>query len=312
MLSVICPVYNEANHIGQVLTFFTTALPENKELIIIDGGSTDETVDIVNKWKNLYPCIRLEHNPGRYVPFALNKAIHLANGNVIVRLDAHTKYASDYLVKILEAFSKSDASIVGGPMRASGTTSFQQAVSSATSTSFGIGNSHFHFEAFEGYTDSVYLGAWKKSVFDLVGYFDEEMLRNQDDEFHYRANKKGLKIYQDPAIRSTYIPRRNYSQLFKQYFEYGLFKPLALKKAAGGFRIRHIIPALFVLYLLLLISGILYPWILIFLLLYLIIDLVFTINSRLPLSVKKHLFIIYPILHFAYGTGFIAGIKKIL
>ena len=312
MISVVCPVYNEEDHIEQLLEFFARALPHDKELIIVDGGSTDHTVDIVARWQQQFPSIRLMHNPSKYVPFALNLAISLAGGDTIVRLDAHTSYSPDYLEKIMDAFQRSGADIVGGPMRAGGDTPFQQAVSYATTTLFGIGNSSFHFEDYKGYCDSVYLGAWKNTVFTRIGTFDEEMLRNQDDEFHYRANTSGIKIYQDPAIRSLYFPRRTYRALFRQYFEYGLFKPPVLKKVQAGFRIRHIIPAGFVTYLLLLPLGFFYHWFFIFFLAYLAIDIVFTFKNSLPLAAKTHIFLIYPVLHLAYGLGCMAGLKKIL
>jgi succinoglycan biosynthesis protein ExoA len=148
--------------------------------------------------------------------------------------------------------------------------------------------------------------------FTTVGGFDEQMLRNQDDEFHYRAGKYGLKIYQDPAIRSAYFPRCSYPSLFRQYFEYGLYKPLVLKKVSAGFQLRHLVPALFTLYLLFLPLALVYPWILVFLFIYLLCDIVFTIKSRLPFSIMKHIFIVYPVLHIAYGIGFIAGLKKLV
>jgi succinoglycan biosynthesis protein ExoA len=312
MISVVCPVYNEEQYIGDVLDFFTTAKPADKEMIIVDGGSTDRTIGIISAWMKKYPSIHLIHNPDKFVPFALNKAILMAKGDVIVRLDAHTKYAPDYLEKIIEAFQKSGAPIVGGPMRAQGNTNFQKAVSYVTSSVFGIGNSQFHFESFEGFSDSVYLGAWKSDVFTSVGGFDEEMLRNQDDEFHYRAGKYGLKIYQDPAIQSTYFPRNDYTSLYNQYFEYGLFKPLVLKKVSAGFQLRHLIPAIFVSYLVLFPLCMFFPWMMLFLFAYLIINILFTVKSRLPFSVMKHIVLIYPVLHIAYGLGFIAGLKKIV
>lgn len=312
MISVVCPVYNEEDHIGQLLDFFSRALPGDKEMIIVDGGSTDRTVDIVAGWQKQFPSIRLVHNPRKYVPFALNLAISLASGDTIVRLDAHTRYAPDYLEKVMDAFQKSGASIVGGPMRAGGDTPFQLAVSYATATVFGIGDSSFHFQDYEGYCDSVYLGAWKTTVFCSIGVFDEKMLRNQDDEFHYRASQSGIKIYQDPAIRSLYFPRNTYQALFRQYFGYGLFKPLVLKKVRAGFRLRHVIPAGFVAYLLLLPLGLFFHWFFIPLLFYMAFDLVFTCKSSLPLTTKMHIFFIYPVLHLAYGLGCLAGLKKLL
>lgn len=308
-ISVVCPVFNESNYIAAVLDFFTHAAPADKELWIIDGGSTDNTCTIVNEWAEKYPNIHLLHNARKYVPYALNAAIPQCTGSFIVRLDAHTHYAPDYFEAILSAFEKSGAEIVGGPMRAAGRTPFQKAVAYCTSTAFGIGDSSFHDDTKEGFADSVYLGAWKRSIFKITGLFDEQMMRNQDDEFHYRAKSKGMKIYLDPAIRSTYFPRSTFKSLFRQYFQYGLFKPLVLKKVRSGIRLRHLIPAGFVIYLLLLpvlwcFTGIysLAP-----LLLYFFLAMMFAVRKSGEFIYRL---LIYPTLHISYGLGFILGLPK--
>jgi succinoglycan biosynthesis protein ExoA len=307
MITVVCPVYNEADNIRNVIEFFIDAAPTEKELIIIDGGSTDSTCDIVKEYAAIRNDIRLMDNPDKYVPFALNMAIRNSNGNPVIRLDAHTVYEYDYFTCILETFTKSGADIVGGPMRAFGGSNFQQAVAIATSTSLGVGNSSFHDSTHEGFVESVYLGAWKREVFNDIGLFDTDMLRNQDDEFHYRANQAGKKIYLSPGIKSLYSPRNSLISLTRQYFQYGLFKPLVLKKVNSGFRFRHIIPALFVLYLLTLIiinnSFLLTP-----LALYFLIVTSFSFTRQVPFAVNWRLLFIYPALHLSYGVGFIIGI----
>ncbi len=139
MITVICPTYNEANYIEKVLKFFINAMPEDKEFFIIDGGSDDGTIEIVNKWAEKYSNIHLLDNSNKFVPFALNIGISKSKGDPIIRLDAHTEYEEDYFIQIINTFEKSGADIVGGPMRAKGNTAFQRAVAYCTSTSFGIG-----------------------------------------------------------------------------------------------------------------------------------------------------------------------------
>ena len=139
MISVICPVYNEAAYIVSVLDFFIKALPQNKELILVDGNSSDNTCDLINQYRTSHPNIHLFHNPDRYVPFALNKAITAAKGDIILRLDAHTDYSPDYFQKIQETFDKTSADIVGGPMRIAEGNAVQNAIGYATSTIFGVG-----------------------------------------------------------------------------------------------------------------------------------------------------------------------------
>jgi glycosyltransferase involved in cell wall biosynthesis len=311
MISIICPVYNEEKYIGDLLSFFESIEPKEKEIFVVDGKSSDRTREIVTKYSLQNPNIHLLDNPHKYVPFALNLAIPNCRGDIIVRWDAHTRYAPDYLLQIISTFEKTQADIVGGPMRAVGETPFQQAVAYATSTVLGVGNSRFHFENYNGYTDSVYLGAWKRSVFEKIGIFDEQMLRNQDDEFHYRAKHSGLLIFQTPDIKSYYFPRKDLISLYRQYFGYGLFKPLVLKKIKSEIKIRHLVPMLFVSYLAVLpfvcwVHSV--TWVP--LIVYLVLLAVFSCQAKGGLKVMGWSMLVYPVLHIAYGTGFWKGLFK--
>ncbi len=311
LITVLCPAYNEANYIENVLRFYVEALPADKELFIIDGGSTDGTVAIIEKWAAKDKSIHLLNNPHKYVPQALNIGLKASTGKIIVRLDAHTIYSNDYFEKIIETFEKTGADIVGGPMNPIGKTVIQKAIAYATSGWFGIGNSKFHNINFSGFVDSVYLGAWKREIFNDVGYFDEQMVRNQDDEFHYRAKSKGKTIYLNSEIKSTYFPRSSYKTLFSQYFQYGLYKPLVIKKIKSEVKLRHLIPLFFVLYLISLIGVIKFPFLLLPLVLYLLIDIYCSFVNNQPLVVKFATLLIYPILHLSYGLGFLLGLFKI-
>ena len=309
-ITVLCPTYNEAKYVENILTFFSESLPKNKELYIIDGGSTDGTIAIVEKWAKENNAIHLLNNPHKYVPQALNLGLKSSFGEIIVRLDAHTIYSKDYFVKIIETFEKTGADIVGGPINPVGETSIQKAIAYATSGWFGIGNSKFHDINFSGYTDSVYLGAWKREIFNDVGYFDEQMKRNQDDEFHYRAKSKGKTIYLNSEIKSTYFPRSSYKALFSQYFQYGLYKPLVIKKIKSEVKLRHLVPLFFVLYLFSLVAAIQFPLLLLPLLLYVLIDIFNSFANNQMVVVKFASIFVYPTLHLSYGLGFLLGLFK--
>jgi len=312
-VTVICPVFNESKFIGNVLDFCVNSLPHEKEIFFIDGSSTDNTCELINEYAAKYNNIKLLHNPDRYVPFALNKAIQKATGEIIVRLDAHTLYANDYFEKIIEVFNKTKADIVGGPMRIAKGNDIQEAIGYATSTSFGIGNSSFHFEDFEGFTDSVYLGAWKRKIFDVTGLFDESLVRNQDDEFHYRAKSKGFSIYQSPEIKLYYYPRSSFATLYKQYYQYGLYKPLVLRKIKSAISLRHIIPMGFVLYMLSLIFFVMIRWyfMLLPLALYIAANIYFSAASKKSAAQIFRIAVSYTILHISYGSGFIVGLIRL-
>jgi glycosyltransferase involved in cell wall biosynthesis len=312
LITVLCPTYNETEYIEKVLKFFIDAKPQDKELLIIDGGSNDGTKEIVNDWTNKYSNIRLLENENKYVPFALNIGIKNSNGNPIIRLDAHTEYAEDYFEQIIKTFNETGADIVGGPMNAVGKTNFQKAVAHATSTVFGVGDSKIHKLKYEGESDHVYLGAWRRKLFDEIGYFDERLKRNQDDEFHYRARSLGKKIYLNPEIKSYYCPRSSLYKLIKQYFQYGLFKPIVLRKIKSGIKLRHLIPSLFSIYILSLSLAFLSNFYLLPLMIYLCTDLIFSLKHKNGIKIVVYSMLIYPSIHLSYGIGFLAGLFKLI
>ena len=310
MISIVCPVYNEINFIDKVIDFCQTAEPYEKEIFLVDGGSTDGTIERINTRIAGDSRFVLLDNPEKFVPSALNRAIKKAKGDIIVRIDAHSEYAPDYFTAIINTFETTDADIVGGSMRIAKGTQLQDAIGYATSTVFGVGDSSFHYEDFEGYTDTVYLGSWRKKIFDTTGLFDENMKRNQDDEFHYRAKSKGFKLYQSPSIKVYYHPRNSYGKLFSQYYQYGLYKPMVLRKVKSEIKIRHFIPSLFALYFVSLIPIAFLNFYLGYLplCLYILGDVLFCVKSRKSLSTAFLIFFVYPVLHLAYGFGFLKGI----
>lgn len=310
MITVICPTYNEKEFIEQIIRFFLYAKPNDKELLIVDGGSTDGTCEIVKKWVSKHNNIKLIDNPDKYVPFALNKAIKMSSGDPIIRLDAHTEFAEDYFEKIIETFNITSADVVGGPMRARGKSNFQKAVAYATGTVFGVGDSKIHQENYAGESDHVYLGAWKRKLFEKIGFFDERLLRNQDDEFHYRAKSMGRKVFMNPDIKSFYYPRDSIKKLVSQYSQYGLFKPLVLKKIKSEIKLRHLIPSIFCIYLVGLPLSYFSVLYLIPMLVYMLLNLYFSLKIDNKVLIGIITLIIYPAIHISYGWGFITGLFK--
>lgn len=308
-ISIVCPIYNEEKFIVNLLKYLQRVEPVRKEVFFIDGGSTDKTKEIVSRFTLESDSINLLHNPNRYVPHALNLAIPKCKGDIIVRLDAHCIYSDDYFLKIGEVFEKTGADIVGGPTRTAYHNTTQQVIGYAISSRFGVGGSRVHQIDYEGESDSVTFGAWRKELFSDVGLFDTRLKRNQDDEFHYRAKSMGKRIYQSPDIKLYYYPRSTVPSLFKQYFQYGLYKPLVLKKIKSGVRLRHLIPALFVSYIILLSPLLLIhkSWI-VFLIVYIVSLLLFSFRNELPIKGKWICLVVFPAIHLAYGLGFIKGI----
>lgn len=315
MLTLVCPVFNEEKYICNILSFFFESEPTDKEIYFIDGGSTDNTIQIIQNAAVLNPRIKLLINPNKYVPFALNLGIQNSTGDPIIRLDAHTVYSKDYCIKILEVFEETNADIVGGSMIKKGVTHFQKAVAYCTSTSLGIGNSKIHQRDYSGPSDHVYLGAWRRDLFADIGYFDVRLIRNQDDEFHYRAKSRGKRIFLSSKIKSEYFPRNSIKKLFTQYFQYGLFKPLVLKKVKSEFKFRHIIPSLFVIYLVTMPLWYKNIFLCLVFFTYFLLVTIFAQKAFLSFKSKILCLIIFPIIHIAYGSGFLIGLinsKKII
>jgi len=248
LISIILPIRNEANFIKKIIeSILAQDYPQDQiEILILDGMSTDCTREIIQTYQQTHPQIHIIDNPNKIVPTALNVAIRQAKGDIIIRIDGHTLLAPDYVRKCVETLRRTGADNVGGCMTADGITSFGRAVAIATSTPFGVGNSKFHYAQAEEEADSVYMGAWPSDVFRRIGLFDEELVRDQDDEFNYRLREKGGKIILNPEIKSVYTTRSSPLTLWKQYFQYGLWKIRVLQKHPKQMSPRQFIPPLFV------------------------------------------------------------------
>lgn len=248
MVSVVIPMRNEAASIGACLeAVLAQEYPEELlEVLVVDGDSDDDSAAVVEEIGRSHGGrVRLLHNPARIVPPALNLAIREARGEVIVRVDGHTRIAPDYVRAGVEALTRTGADNVGGPMIAVGGGVWGDAVARVTSSRFGVG-SYFHFGTEEREVDTVYLGMWPRAVFGRIGLFDEELVRNQDDEWNYRLRKLGGRVVLTPAMRSQYQNRQSLRRLALQYWQYGMWKVRVLQKHPRQMSWRHFVPPGFV------------------------------------------------------------------
>lgn len=249
-VSVIMPIRNEADFIARSLgAVLAQDYPADRmEVLIADGMSADDTRAIVQQLAAQHPHLqaRLIDNPGRIVPTGFNAALAEARGDVIVRVDGHTVVAPNYVRECVSALERSQADNVGGKMTAVSTTPLGQAVALATSSPFGVGGARFHYSDREEWVDTVYMGAWPRSVFERIGGFDPELVRNQDDEFNYRLRAQGGRILLSPRIRSQYYSRTSLRSLWRQYYQYGFYKVCVLQKHPRQMRLRQFVPPAFV------------------------------------------------------------------
>ena len=310
------PIRNEASFIK---TSLSAALAQDypadlREVIVVDGMSDDGTRGIVRELQASNNTLLLIDNPARIVPAAMNLGIQQASGDVIVRVDGHTIIASDYIKECVAALERTNASNVGGRMTAVAEGRFGRAAACATSSRFGVGGARFHYSNSEEWVDTVYLGAWPRDVFSRVGLFDEEQVRNQDDEFNYRLLSQGGKILLSPRIRSRYYNRTTIRSLWRQYFQYGYWKVRVMQKHPRQMRLRQFVPPLFVFVFALtaLMASIATVFVWIFLGLmaaYLMGSIVASLLTGEWRSMVL-LPVVFATLHFAYGSGFLMGLVK--
>jgi len=187
--------------------------------------------------------VRLLDNPAGSAPPALNIGIRAARGELIARVDGHTIIAPDYLRRCVETLRETGADNVGGLMRPEGRGYVGRCIALATGSRFGVGNSRFHYDERGGEVETVYLGCFRRMVFERVGLFDEGLVRNQDDELNDRIVASGGRIWLNPRIRSTYYNRGSYRSLWRQYYQYGYWKAPVLRRHPRARRARHLAPA---------------------------------------------------------------------
>lgn len=248
MVSVIVPMRNERRGIESCLSALQAQdyPAEHLEFVIADGDSTDGSRKIVDGLATRDPRIRIVASPGGRTPDSLNRAILASRGEVIVRVDGHSTPPRGHISRCVSLLYRTAAWCVGGRMLKVGTSAFGRAAAIAATSRFGVGDSAFHFKTSAGPVESVYLGAWPRWVFDRVGLFDPELLRDQDDELSFRIRHAGGVIWFDPSISVEYHPRETWRRLFDQYRQYGKFKVRVIQKHPGAARWRHLVPAAFV------------------------------------------------------------------
>lgn len=318
LVSVIVPCRNELKYIEKfIYSVLSQEFPADKfEVIIADGMSDDGTRDILNKLAGLNKQIKVIDNPELTTPYALNHAIRAASGDIILRMDVHTEYSNDYMQKCLDVLHETQANNVGGPARTNAIGYLQKAIQLAYHSPFAVGGARFHNINYEGYVDTVTYGCWKKETLEMIGLFDEELVRNQDDELNLRIVRNGGKIWQSPCIKSWYYPRSTITALFKQYMQYGYWKVKVIRKHKIPASLRHIIPGGFVGCLI--IFSVLAPinvavmWLLLGLMgLYFFASVLAALVTCCKPSLYKFLPVmpvVFAAYHIGYGYGFLRGV----
>jgi len=325
LVSIIIPCFNEEKYISGILDDILKQdyRKESLEVLVVDGMSSDGTQEIIRQYQKRYPFIRLEVNERQFVPFALNLGIHKSNGEVIAIMGSHAQYPPDYISSLVHALFELNADNVGGVCVATPaeTTPRARAIAGALSSPFGMGNAMFRIGSRKRMkVDTVTFGCYRRSVFDKIGLFDEELLRNQDDELNGRLLKNGGVIYLIPEVRIAYYPRATLKGIQRMFYQYGLFKPLVALKLGRPATLRQLVPPLFVLFLMSFLAGsFIHPFIrAVFLLvtgLYILTNFLVTLRICLrDHSVIQSLYLpwLFLLIHLSYGWGYLVGIVKFI
>jgi succinoglycan biosynthesis protein ExoA len=317
-VSVVMPVRNESAFIRRSLAAVLAQdyAVDRMEILVVDGMSTDGTSDIVRAMATRYDNVRLISNSKKIAPTGLNLALSQARGDIIVRVDGHCEIASDYVSRCVHHLLTDGVDAVGGPIETVGDTNTAQMIALAMGSPFGVGGSSFRTVKDRAMlVDTVAFPGYTRQAIEKAGCFDEQLVRNQDDEYNYRLRKLGGRILLSPDIRSRYYSRSSLRSLWRQYFQYGYWKVRVMQKHWQQMRLYHVVPAVFVIILVL--SLLLSPFFSPARLLLLVVSGCY-LAANLAASMKTIaarqwqemplLSLCFAILHLSYGFGFLYGL----
>ena len=318
LVTIVMPVRNEASFIERSLvSVLTQDYPtELIEVIVADGMSADRTREIIRSMQTKHRNLRLLDNYGKFVAPGLNTALQDAKGEIIIRVDGHCEISQDYVSRCVHHLKCQSVDGVGGPIETIGETTCARAIAAAMSSTFGVGGAAFRtVKDRTMLVDTVAFPAYTRRAIEKAGRYDEELVRNQDDEYNYRLRKLGGRILLASDIRSRYYSRGTLRSLWRQYFQYGYWKVRVLQKHPRQMRFRQLVPIIFVAALLLtLLAGALSTvGVLMFGLLvgsYVLANFGASIivARQANWSFLRFLPLAFAMLHFGYGCGFLVGL----
>jgi glycosyltransferase involved in cell wall biosynthesis len=322
LVSIIVPCRNEEAYIGACLdSILASDYPGDRlEVLVAEGCSEDRTSSILSQYAARYPSITVLENASSSTPAGLNLAIRRASGDIVIRMDAHVFYPAHYIPRLVAALEESGADNVGGVLEtvAAENTPLARAIAIGLSHPFGVGNSYFRTGTGERReVDTVPFGCYRREIFDRLGLFDEELIRNQDDEFNFRLLRRGGRILLLPDVSCRYFARRSLRQLARMYYQYGYFKPLVARKVGRVMTLRQLAPATLVASLLL--AAALSPWFAAGAIAFSAVAATYALFvlacSLLAargegLRCGAALAAVFPTIHLSYGIGFLHGIHN--
>ena len=322
-VSYVMPVLNDATHVrAAVDSILAQDYTGPVEVLIALGPSIDGTAELVADLATRDPRVRVLENEMGSTPAGLNIGIRAARYPVVVRVDAHSMLPMDYARVAVETLERTGADNVGGTMDARGETPFERAVAVAYTTKVGLGGGAFHVGGSEGPADTVYLGVFRRSALERVGFFDETIKRGQDWELNRRLRETGGTVWFTPALGVTYRPRSTVERLARQMFSTGLWRGELARRFPSANGIRYFVPPVMVLSVavgvVLGVAGIVQaamgvpPWLLLGFVVP-VVYVLFVVVATLAhgrghgASTAAWILVVLPCIHVSWGVGFILG-----
>jgi cellulose synthase/poly-beta-1,6-N-acetylglucosamine synthase-like glycosyltransferase len=240
LVSVVVPALNEERAISSCLDSVLAQTHRNLEVLVLDGGSTDRTRDIVEDYRRVDPRVRLVDNPRRTPPAALNEATAAMRSDWLVRIDAHATVPPDYVERTLTHLRSGRWGGVGGRKDGVGFTDEGRAIAAVMASPFGVGNSTYHHGTEQCSVDHIPFGAYPRSVIEAVGGWDENVPVNQDFEFDYRVRQAGHELLFDPELHIAWECRQSVRSFWRQYRRYGRGKAQVARMHPESVAVRHL------------------------------------------------------------------------
>lgn len=317
LISIVIPARNEEGSIEKCIDhIYKNELDDTIEIevIVIDGMSTDDTIEKIEYLKRKYKSLNVFNNEAQTTPTAFNIGIQNSKGDFIQIVGARQFLSKNYLSETLGSFAIDDKiKCVGGGVENVFLNEKSKIIAMAMDSPFGVGGGNFRIAKSSGYVDTVGTPMYPKEVFKEFGYFDEKLVRNQDDEFNYRITSAGFKIYQNKDAIIQYMVRASFKNLKKQYYQYGYWKVYVNRKVQNITTIRQLFPFALVTFTIL---GLILSFISFYIaiafsismLMYVLLSIFFSLKKST--NVKETAVIIWTfwILHFSYGLGYLKGI----
>jgi len=246
-VSVIIPMYQERDHIGPCIEgFLQQTYPAHRlEVLVVDGGSTDGTREIVAAAQTVDPRVRLVENPRRLAAAAANEGIAASRGDILCFLSAHGVPEPTYVAESVRLLLETGAAGVGGQYLHEGVDAGSRAIGLAMASRFGMASPHRTAQS-RREVDTISHPTFWKSALVAVGGYDESLHRNEDYELNHRVRRQVGPLVFSPEIRSVYRPRASLAALARQFYAYGIGKAQVLRRDRAAFQLRHAVPPVFV------------------------------------------------------------------